>query len=187
MAPGLMGLSLLLLFYFVAGRVRFSLRFLQMLQHRNSIRHVLWLVILWSTGMLTYLSLIIVRCTRLGSDLVSSLDGTVLCFRDGHTPYAAFALVVLVTLVLPVPVLLVWKPTQRWPCLVGMIDEATSIYQSKYEWWVSINILRRILFAVFTAFEITGQVKQSIVCLLILQLATHGYLRYRQSWVGCYS
>ena len=178
-APPLMSLLWLAIYNAVVSR-GVALRFFQKLQRRNSIRHVLWLVILASTVIQTHTALHLIRCVTLGDDSVVYIDARVLCFSSDHAPYVAVSFLILTIFVLPVPVLLIWKPIHRWPSLKGLLDEATHIYEDGYSWWASFNIIRRIVYGMVLSLETNGLYRRAgLAVLTVIQLALHGYFRYR--------
>ncbi|XP_065189736.1 uncharacterized protein LOC135820618 [Sycon ciliatum] len=160
-----------------------TLRFLQRLQHRNSIRHVLWLVNLWYITLFTYSSAVLMYCIPIGGrsrdgKRVVYIDATVTCFSKEHALYVAAAMISVVCFVLPVPILLVWQPTHRWPALIGLLDEAKHIYEPSCQWWATYNIMRRLAYSILMAIVTGGPHKRAaILVMLVFELALHGYVR----------
>lgn len=177
-ASPLMSISLLVVFYVMASKDLAVMRHFQRFQRRKSISHVLWLLILWSTGVLTFSSLLLVWCNKLGRDNVLIIDATTVCFSPKHWPYVGLAIGVLVVFVLPAPVILFWRPIHRWPWLVGIIDEATHLYEPHCHWFAWYNLVRRILFSLVSGLVSQGVWRRSMLTLLLVfQLVIHGLVR----------
>eukprot|EP00117_Sycon_ciliatum_P002537 scpid11529/ scgid5974/ len=139
-------LPLLTFLLWCAARRGHGLSCWKRLMKRNSIVHVFWLVILCSTAHLPCLCFLLLRCVPLTSQRqVLYLDGYVECYSRSHLPYMLSAILVLVLICLPVPILLVWRPLHLCPALKVFIDEATHIYEDDRQWWVGINYARRLI------------------------------------------
>lgn len=155
-----------------------ALFFLQRLQRRKSIRHVLWLVILYACGLISGFSFITFSCAKLGQGYAVSVDATLVCFGKAHAPYAAAGVLSLLIFVLPILVILIWRPTHRWPSLTGIIDEACCLYEPSLWWWPFFNVLRRVTFGLLIVVVLDCEVKRlTMAVLCILMLAIHGYVR----------
>ncbi|XP_065188843.1 uncharacterized protein LOC135819541 isoform X1 [Sycon ciliatum] len=178
MCSPLMSMTLVIVLYTLAAR-RVGLRVLQRLQQRKSIRHVAFFIILWTSGMLSYQALVLMRCMPLGDGPhVLVIDSTVICFQGVHIYYMAMTLFIIAVFVLPPPILLAWRPTHIFPSLVGMIDEATCMYEPSCQWWAVFNLLRRIVFSCIVATVTEGLTARMILLMLMItQVALHGYVR----------
>ena len=118
---------------------------LQRFQRRRSIRHVFWLMIIISISLHIETISRILKHTKLGGRMVPYADGSIEYFSDGHIGYALAAIAMTCVCVLAPFLLLAWRPTHRWPGLIGFIDEATFIYRPQMWWWCCVNILRRVV------------------------------------------
>ena len=117
--------------------------YLQQLQRRKLLLHVLWLIMLIVYTNITFVSMGLLACVPLGNTFVLHLDGSVKCFQGKHLPYGILSIVILFVFVVLPPLLILWPRVYTAHQLKGLVDEATHIYRDNCRWWVSFNLLRR--------------------------------------------
>ena len=142
-------------------------------QRRHSVLHMLWLVIIYSYSAMAFTALHLIICVRLSNRYVLHFDGSVECFGKKHLPYGVFSIVLLACIVVPFPFLLAWQSYRPWHRLIGLIDEATHIYEHKRRWWVGVNFIRRLLLpavAIGASESNTRQVLLAVVILLMFAI-----------------
>lgn len=154
-------------------------RYLQHLQKRNSLMHVLWLVILQAYTITALMSMALLICVQLGDgNYVLYYQGTVQCYKGDHLPYAIFAVIVLAVFIIPPPFLILTNRVNSWPSLKGLLDEATHIYKDRRRWWLSVNLLRRLIFAAMADFLPEGPGSRiAFTAALLVYLLLHDYFR----------
>ncbi|XP_065183365.1 uncharacterized protein LOC135814204 isoform X2 [Sycon ciliatum] len=120
---------------------------IQRFQRRNSIRHVFWLLLIVSISLVVNSMAKILKYARLGEKLVPYADGSITYFSNSHRAAAVMAIVAFLIVVGCPFILLALRPVDRWPALIGFIDEAVQFYRPRRWWWVCVNILRRVVLA----------------------------------------
>eukprot|EP00117_Sycon_ciliatum_P005406 scpid28016/ scgid3909/ len=120
---------------------------IQRFQRRNSIRHVFWLLLIVSISLVVNSMAKILKYARLGEKLVPYADGNITYFSNSHRAAAVMAIVAFLIVVGCPFILLALRPVDRWPALIGFIDEAVQFYRPRRWWWVCVNILRRVVLA----------------------------------------
>ena len=77
-------------------------------------------------------------------------DASLKCFADDHLPWATVATLVVGLVCIPLPIIL--PSLHRYPRFAPLHDVYASMYQDKFRWWASVDLVRRLLFAaVYTA------------------------------------
>ena len=126
----------------------------------------LWSAIIWSYNYLVFISVLMLTCTSVDGKQVFYLQPLTECFTGSHLPFGILALLILLTVAIPVPVVLVAlrKTTVLRPfanVYLAPLKEATF-------WWVGWAMLRRIGLVLFSV-VLTG-VARVAVTLVVLQL-----------------
>ena len=114
---------------------------------RNSMLQSFWLLLVFIYSYFVETSLRILFYPKVGDKYVFFYDGTVECFRGQHLPIAVIAILVLVFLVIPPPIMVFLLTNGYWPWKVdpqyantlrrGLRPECCS-------WW-SVDLCRRVL------------------------------------------
>lgn len=153
-------------------------RFLKIFQKRKALIHVFWLLMLFSYPAFAYISCSLLMCVRLDDHLFVWTNPKWRCFGLEHSPYAALAISAYL-LLLPLPVILWWRPVHRWPFLKGLIDEATHLYEDSCTWWAALNVLRRLCLPLISALPVgLFYVKLTYFFAVLGLLFVHTIVRY---------
>ena len=172
-----------LLVVFIAIRVarsypRTALFLARRSSHMTLVR-VMWFVLIYSYFMLVFSSISMLWCVDLGSRRVLAIDGSIQCFGDHHLPYAILAIVILVSIIIPAPLLLIVPQARGYTQFKGFIDEASRLYRHKRCWWAGVNLLRRVLMAVFGVSWFGNEYHRllALTCFLLLLYMSHDVIR----------
>ena len=140
-----LALSVFLLSYVLSTNycLRFNFR-------RNSMLRSFWLLLVFIYSSLVETSLNILFCRKVGDKLVFFYDGTVECFRGQHLPIAVIAILVLVFLVIPPPIMVFLLTNGYWPWKVDpqYANTLRSGLRPECCWWWSVDLCRRVLLVV---------------------------------------
>ena len=173
-----------LLVVFIAVRVarsypRTALFLARRSSHMTLVR-VMWFVLIYSYFMLVFSSInILCRCVDLGSRRVLAIDGSIECFGDHHLPYAILAIAILVSIIIPAPLILIVPQARGYIQFKGFVDEASRLYRHKRCWWAGVNLLRRVVMAGFgiTSFGNEYNRLLAMTCFLLLLYVSHDVIR----------
>ena len=140
---------------------------------------VMWFVLVYSYVMLVFTSISLLWCVKLGSRSVLSMDGSIECFSNAHLPYAILAIVILVAIIVPPPLILLVPQAKGYIQLKGFIDEASRLYRHKKCWWAGVNLLRRVSMAVMGSFWFGDEVHRlmALTCYLLLLDVSHDVIK----------
>ena len=168
------------LLLWLAVRYGVCVKHLQRLQRRNSLAHVVWLVVVYSSSSIAYVAIMLLASIRLSTGKkVAFVDGSVTWFKDGHQYFAIGAILVLAVLVLPPPIILLVPYFRRVMFLKSFVDEATSIYEPHLPWWASFNLLRRLLLAtIVTLLDYREERCIWMATTGVFMLSLHSIVRY---------
>lgn len=151
---------------------------LQRWHKRNSLLHVLWLVIICSYSVVAVCAIRVLICLPLAGRNVLFFDGSIECFGSRHYPYAVAAIILLCVFVIPFPFCLVWLSIRPWHKLKGFIDEAMHIYEDNRRWWVGVNVLRQLAMAAMFTFAHDGYTRSILLAvLMVIFLCLHYVFR----------
>eukprot|EP00117_Sycon_ciliatum_P041740 scpid64267/ scgid1188/ len=175
-----------LLLIFLAIRIARSYNYLgtrlARLQSHMKLVRVMWFVLVYSYFMLTFTSISVFDCVRVGDNKtrqVLAMDGSIDCFQHPHLVYAIAASVILVFVILPPPVILLLRPFHGHPHLKGFVDEACSMYRDSCRWWSAVNLLRRVVMALLGSAWLWDEVSRLVITVgaLLLLLIMHMHFR----------
>ena len=169
----------------LAIRRGYGVRYLQHLQKRHTLAHVVWLCVLYCSITLAYaassiLSSVMVT-TPHGDITVLFIDGSVEAFSKEHAPFAALAILVMVFMVLPPPLVMAHPHLRSLSQFKWFADKAMSIYEDKRHMWAAVDLSRRLLLACLLGGISNMAVRRCLVAMsCVLLLAAHIAYRY---WV----
>ena len=133
-------LSIFLLAYVLSANycLRFSFR-------RHSMLRSFWLLLVFIYNSLVETSLFILSCPKVGDKHVFFYDGTMECFHDQHLPMAVIAILVLVFLVIPPPIMVFLLTKGYWRVAPQYANTLRSGLRPECCWWWSVDLCRRVL------------------------------------------
>ena len=135
----------------LAVRHSICARYLQYLQTRNSLAHVVWLCVIYCSVTLAFISTSLLASSAFisfkGYRYVLFLDGSVDLFSTPHLPYALLAIGILLVLVFPIPLIMAVPKLRSLSYFKWYTDEAMVLYDPQYYWCAAVDIGRRVLLA----------------------------------------
>ena len=123
---------------------------------RHSFLQALWLLLLISYINIANTSYELLHCRTVGPvangtrDLVLVHDASIMCYKGAHLPWAIVAFFLLITFVIPFPLVLVIL--MYIPKFKPIVDVYCSPYKDRMRWWVLLSILRRLALVVVGVF-----------------------------------
>ena len=150
-----LALSIFLLAYVLSTNycLRFNFR-------RNSMLRSFWLLVVFIYNYFVETSLLILFCPKVGDKHVFFYDGTMECFNDQHLPMAVIAILVLVFLVIPPPIMVFLLTNGYWRVDPQYVNTLTSGLRPECRWWWSVDLCRRVLLVATYAFVPNWQTKK---------------------------
>ena len=135
-----LALSMFLLAYVLSANycLRFNFR-------RNSMLRSFWLLLVFIYSCFVETSLHILFCPKVGDKHVFFYDGTMECFHDKHLPMAVIAILVLVFLVIPPPIMVFLLTKGYWRVDPQYANTLRSGLRPECCWWWSVDLCRRVL------------------------------------------
>ena len=127
---------------------------------RNSMLRSFWLLLVLIYSYFVETSLQILFCLKVGDKLVFFYDGTVECFHGHHLPIAVFAILVLVLLVIPPPIMVFLLTNGYWRVDPQYVNTLTSGLRPECRWWWSVDLCRRVLLVATYVFVPNWQTKK---------------------------
>ena len=151
----LLALLIFLLAYVLSANycLRFNFR-------RNSMLRSFWLLIVFIYNYFVETSFLILFCPKVGDKHVFFYDGTMECFHDKHLPMAVIAILVLVFLVIPPPIIVFLLTNGYWRVDPQYLNTLTSGLRPECRWWWSVDLCRRVLLVATYAFVPNWQTKK---------------------------
>ena len=120
-----------------------------------------WLLLLFVYNFLVETSFLILNCPKVGDKHVFFYDGTNECFHGDHLPLGIFAVVVLVLLVIPVPILVFLVTNGYWrlgdPQYMNIL---TNGLRPECRWWWALDLGRRVVVVAISALVPDLQIKK---------------------------
>lgn len=136
-----------------------------------SIMPAIWATIIWSYSYLVYPSLLMLTCIKFQGEWVFYAQTSIKCFGPGHWPYAMLALAIIIGLVIPFPI--VFYRLRKWHYLHSLSMIYLKPLREDRQWWLSLLMLRRVLFILTTTY-MYGTLRQLFnITLLQLLLLFH--------------
>lgn len=137
-------------------------------------------VLCYST--LARVSMDILRPSKVGDEIVVFYQGTVTYFSSYHSCFAVPAILILLFIVIPFPLILMFTPffTRRVRFCVyvtPLFDTFQSCFKDGYRWYAAFYFFSRFVFLLFATFIPYGAVKalfMQISCVIVLTV--HVYL-----------
>ncbi|KAL9984155.1 hypothetical protein ACROYT_G006421 [Oculina patagonica] len=179
--PGL-ALFIFLLAYLLSANycLRFNLR-------RRSMLQSFWLLVVFMYNYLVETSFLILFCPKVGHKDVFFYDGTMECFHGDHLPIAIVAILVLVFLVIPPPIIVFVLTNGYWRVDPQYLNTLTSRLRPERRWWWSVDLCRRVLLVATYAFLPDWQTKKILMIFMcVIVLAIHSncqpYVRDRANF-----
>lgn len=162
----------------LAIRRSICVKYLQHLQKRNSLAHVVWLNVIYSTAALAFTATSLLNSVTLegihGTRHVLFHDGSVESFGREHLPYAMLAIFVMLIFVVPAPLVMAVPRLRSIRQLKWYTDEAMRLYEPGRQWWAAVDLARRLLLACMQGSINAMQIRRYAVALTcIVLLATH--------------
>ena len=128
---------------------------------RRSMLQSFWLLLLFVYNYLVETSCLILFCPKVGGKHIFFYDGTMECFHGIHLPLGIIAIMVLVLLVIPPPILVFLLTKGYWK--VGnpqCVNTLTNSLRPECCWWWSVDLGRRVLVVATYAFIPDWQIKK---------------------------
>lgn len=119
-----------------------------------------WLLVVFIYNYCVETSFLILFCPKVGDSHVFFYDGTVKCFYDDHLPMAILAILVLVFLVIPPPIMVFLLTNGYWRVDPQYLNTLTSGLRLERRWWWSVDLCRRVLVVGTYAFVPNWQTKK---------------------------
>ena len=154
------GFPLLALLIFLLAYVLSANYFLSFNFRRNSMLRSFWLLLVFAYNYLVDTSIFILSCRKVGDKHVFFYDGTMECFHDKHLPMAVIAILVLVFLVIPPPIIVFLLTNGYWRVDPQYLNTLTSGLRPECRWWWSVDLCRRVLLVATYAFVPNWQTKK---------------------------
>ena len=133
-------LSIFLLAYVLSANYCLKFNF-----RRNSMLRPFWLLLVFIYSFFVETSLLILFCPKVGDKHVFFYDGTIECFHGQHLPMAVIAILVLVFLVIPPPIMVFLLTKGYWRVDPQYANTLRSGLRPEYCWWWSVDLCRRVL------------------------------------------
>ena len=150
-----LALSIFLLAYVLSANycLRFNFR-------RHSMLRSFWLLVVFIYNYFVETSFVILFCPKVGDKHVFFYDGTMECFHSNHLPMAVIAILVLVFLVIPPPIIVFLLTNGYWRVDPQYLNTLTSGLRPECRWWWSVDLCRRVLLVATYAFVPNWQTKK---------------------------
>ena len=133
-------LSIFLLAYVLSTNYCLKFNF-----RRHSMLRSFWLLLVFIYSYFVETSLLILFCPKVGDKLVFFYDGTVECFHGQHLQMAVIAILVLVILVIPPPIMVFLLTKGYWRADPQYANTLRSGLRPECWWWWSVDLCRRVL------------------------------------------
>ena len=102
------------------------------------------------------------------------------CFGRDHWSYGLLALLVILGIVVPIPLVLFFMRSS--PRLKPLVDVYLSYFKAEYRWWIAVSMGRRLVIAVLAAFISDSLIRQTVLATTVqVMLFLHFALRPYQS------
>ena len=150
-----LALSMFLLAYVLSANYCLIFNF-----RRISILRSFWLLVVFIYNYFVETSFVILFCPKVGDKHVFFYDGTLECFHGIHLPMAIIAILVLVLLVIPPPIMVFLVTNGHWRVGPQYLNTLTSGLRPEYRWWWSVDLCRRVLLVATYAFVPNWQTKK---------------------------
>ena len=138
-------LPLLVLLIFLLAYVLSTNYCLKFKFRGNSMLRSFWLLLVFIYSYFVETSLLILFCPKVGDELVFFYDGTMKCFQGQHLPMAVIAILVLVFLVIPPPMMVLLLTKGCWKVDPQFANTLRSGLRPECCWWWSVDLCRRVL------------------------------------------
>ena len=148
-------LALFVVFYVLSANYLVRLRFRQ-----NSPLQSFWLIVLFMYTYLVQTTFLIQHCPRLGGKFLFFYDGNIECYHGKHLGMVVFASLVLVSLVIPPPVIVILLTKGIWKVDPQYVGTLTSGLRKGCLWWWAVDLGRRVLVIVTYVFIPDWNAKQ---------------------------
>ena len=158
---GPMYLLVLIVIIFKLGQVALVRRFIV----NHSVINTLWALISFSYASLTYPSFQLLSCYKFNGKYVLYSDPSMECFGKDHLPYGILAILVILLLVIPIPLILFFMRSS--PRLKPLVDVYMSYVKSDYPWWIAVAMARRLAIAFLAAYIPTAEVRQMVLAVVV--------------------
>ena len=157
-AMPVLALSIFLLAYVLSANYCLKFNF-----RRNSMLRSFWLLLVFIYSYFVETSLLILFCPKVGDKYVFFYDGEIECFRHGgqHLPIAVIAILVLVFLVIPPPIMVILLTNGCWKVDPQYSSTLRSGLRPECCWWWSVDLCRRVLLV--TTYVAVSDLKQKTV------------------------
>lgn len=136
---------LICFFIFFVAYVLSAKRMIRTKLRKTSSLQSFWLIILFMYKFLVETSLLILHCPIIDDQMVFFYDGNIQCFHGEHLLIGVIAMLVLVTCVLPPPIIIVLLTKGYWKVDPQYLSTLTEGLQSHCPWWWAVDFGRRIL------------------------------------------
>ena len=127
---------------------------------KRSMLRPFWLILLFVYANLVDTSFLLLFCPKVGDKHVFFFDGTVECFSGNHLPSGIFAVLVLVFMVLPPPIIIVLFTLGIWKVNTQYTSTLTDSLRLECRWWWSVDFIRRVVVAAIYALVPIWEVKK---------------------------
>jgi len=172
-------LSIFLLAYVLSANYCLKFNF-----RRNSMLRSFWLLLVFIYSYFVETSLLILFCPKVGDKRVFFYDGEIECFHGNHLPMAVIAILVLVFLVIPPPIMVFLLTKGFWRVDPQYANTLRSGLRPECCWWWSVDLCRRVLLVATYVAVLDLKAKTILMifeCVVILAVHNycHPYLRAR--------
>ena len=139
-AMPVLALSIFLLAYVLSTNYCLKFNF-----RRKSMLRSFWLLLVFIYSYFVETSLLILFCPKVGDKRVFFYDGEIECFRGQHLLMAVIAILVLVFLVIPPPIIVFLLTNGYWKVDPQYASTLRSGLRPECCWWWSVDLCRRVL------------------------------------------
>ena len=140
----------------------------------------IWVLMSFSYASITYPSFQLLSCYYFNGEFVLHSDSVTKCFGGDHWPYGLLALLVILGIVVPIPLVLFFMRSS--PRLKPLVDVYLSYVKAEYRWWIAVSMGRRLVIAVLAAFISDSLIRQTVLATTVqVMLFLHFALRPYQS------
>ena len=154
-------LPLLVIFVFLLAYLLSRNNCLKFNLRDHSMLRSFWLLLLFVYNYLVETSFLILNCPKVGDKRVFFYDGTNECFHGDHLPLGIIAVVVLVLLVIPAPILVFLVTNGYWrlggPQYMNILTNGLRL--ECRSWW-ALDLGRRIVVVAISALVPSLQIKK---------------------------
>ena len=130
-----------------------------------SVINTLWALISFSYASLTYPSFQLLSCYKFNGKYVLYSDPSMECFGKDHLPYGILAILVILLLVIPIPLILFFMRSS--PRLKPLVDVYMSYVKSDYPWWIAVSMCRRLVIAGLAAYIPNPDIRQTVLASVV--------------------